>query len=181
MSAHVVSIRGGKCRRRKNRAQDADTIRLRRLLATCTYAASENEDATALALSWAMEGKLPNHNLRLIAGTLEARRDFQLRVCDVDIARAESELWHAKIARTRILHGKEAAEAMYPENERAFERYRQAVVDMANAPVFTRADLRRKRSAVGEVWLRAEGAWYDQLRAAVDADEERLSRGRQQC
>jgi hypothetical protein len=129
----------------------------------------------ALAVSWALERKLPCKQLRFIAGTLDEHRDFDLRLADLELAEAERAVFAAKISRTRILEGDEAANAMYPENDELFERYRARMLDMANTRVHTRADLRRKRSAIGEVWLRAAGPWYDQLRAAVAADETRLA------
>lgn len=174
-NSNVLWIRSGsKCGRRKNRPEDASTIQIRRMLETCEAEAVDNQNATALALSWAMERKLPRNNLRLIAGTLDKQRDFAVRLQDVEIARAERDLHEAKRWRTRILYGQDAMREMDSDGERLFERYRQAMLDMATMPVFTRADLRRKKSAIGTVWLRAEGQWYDQLRAAVAADEERL-------
>lgn len=174
MSA-VVNIRGGQCRRKKNRPEDNETIRCRRIIASVELTAIEDENATALALSWTLARKLPCANLRLIAGTLDQRTDFQVRLAEVEIARAEREAFHARIIRTDLLRGHEAAKEMYPENERIFGRYRQAMLDMANTPVFTRRDLDRKKAAIGRVWLGAEGPWYDQLRAAVAADEWQLT------
>jgi hypothetical protein len=170
----AVSIRGGACRRRKNRPDDAQTIQLRRMIAVCEAEPLEKRDATTFAFLWAMERKLPRNQLRCITGTLDLTHDFELRLAELDVFRAERDLIAAKIRRVRILEGKEAAEAMYPENERCCDRYWQAAVDMANTPVFTKADLRRKRYALG-VWLTAQGARYDQFRAAVTADETRLN------
>lgn len=158
---------------RKNSKADGETIRTRRLLASMQRAAFDSEDATALALSWAMERKLPCNQLRLIAGTKDERRDLEVRLQDVEIARAEYKAAEARRWRTRILHGEDAMREMDGAGQAAFDRFRQAVVDMANTRAFTKRDIGRKRAAIGTVWLGAEGPWYDALRAAVAADEAR--------
>jgi hypothetical protein len=177
MSATVVGIRGGKCRRRKNRQEDTKTIRLRRMLQTCEAQAFEESDATALALSWSIQDKLPCRQLRCIAGTLNARIDFRLRVVEVDLARAEREAYEAKWQRAYLLSGENAvaASAAFPDRERHFQRLREATMDLARTQAHTLADLKRKRRAIGSVWLSADGPWYDELRAGIAADEARLS------
>jgi len=175
MTGTVTPIKAGIAHRKSNRPDDAETINLRRLIAPTKAKAFEEESAKELALSWAMEWRLPCNSLRLIAGTLDQRRDFRLRVIEADIARAEREAFDAKVRRTRLLYGDEAAREMYPETHRLFDRYRQAVVDLANTPTTTKRDIETKRRGIGGVWLKAEGAWYDQLRAAVAADEAHLA------
>lgn len=174
-AANVVSLFGH--RRRANRKEDAEIISLRRLATSMGRIGHEQENVTALAMSLAMERKMPCNQLRLIMGTKDERRDFEVRLQDVEIAGAERQAADAKRIRTRILYGEDAVDRFVQDE--AWERYRQAVVDMANTPVFTQADLRRKRAAIGTVWLRAEGEWYDQLRAAVAADEARLTKRRE--
>lgn len=175
MTATVTPIRPGVRPRKANKPDDAETISLRRVIAASEALAFEEQDADGLAMAWAMERWLPCNRLRLLAGTLDQHRDFKLRVVEADIARAEREAFHARIMRTRLLCGREAAEAMYPENHRCFERYHQAVMDMANTPATTRREVETKRAAIGGVWMKAEGAWYDRLRAGVAADEARLA------
>lgn len=175
MSAAVIPIREGERIARKNHARDNDAIRIRRMFAATEAAAFADKDPDVLVLSCVMERKLPCSQLRLLIGTLDQRNDFRLRLAEVELARAEREGFGAKIDRTRILHGKESAEEMYDEGHRLLGRYWQAVVDMANTPVFTASDLRRKRASVGKVWLYAEGERYEQLRTAVAADEARLA------
>jgi hypothetical protein len=174
INTSVVTIHGRESRRRRNRPEDAATISLRRILTTTEAVAFGEQNAEALALSWAMARKLPCNNLRLIAGTLDERRDFEVRLAEVALARAEREVAHARALRAKMLHGEDARVAMLPECERAFERLRRATLDMARSAVFSKADLRRKKAAIGTVWLGAEGAWYDQLRAALVVDEARL-------
>ncbi len=174
MSAAVVTIHGNTVRKRQNRKEDGDTIRLRRMLAATEAAAFEDHNAEALAMSWAMARKLPCSNLRCIAGTLDARDDFNVRLADVELARTEHDALSAKMRRALILHGDDAANEMRVECDRLWHRYWQATCDMANTVVFTQHDLRRKKAAIGGVWLRAQGERYASLRAAVARDEARL-------
>lgn len=164
---------------RKNRRVDDETIRTRRLLAAMQRAASGCEDTAALALSYAMERKLPRNQLRLLAGTKDERRDLGVRLQDVEIARAEYKAAEARRRRARILHGDDAMREMDGEGQAAFDRFRQAVIDMANTRAFTKRDMASKRAAIGTVWLGADGPWYDALRAALAADEARLLKQRE--
>lgn len=175
MSAMVVTIRGGKCRRRKNCKTDQETIATRRLLRSLEATAHDEQNAAALALSWAIGRKLPCNNLRMIAGTLDERRDFEVRLADCELARAERQVVEAKWLRTYKLHGQYAADELSDDRRDALERCRQAILDMATTPVFTQTHLACKKRAIGHVWLNAQGAFYDRLRAAVAEDEARLS------
>lgn len=176
MSAAVTPIRESVRVARKNHARDDDAIRIRRMFTSTEAAAFADKDPDVLVLSWVMESKLPCQRLRLLAGTLDQRNDFRLRLAEAELTRAEYEVHSAKVSRTRVLHGKEAAEEMFDEGHRLLARRWQAVVDLANSPVFTASDLRLKRASIGTVWLRAEGERYEPLRAAVAADEARLNR-----
>jgi hypothetical protein len=172
MSGAVVRIQGGdKCGRRKNRPEDQWVISSRRSIDKLNP-----ESAEDLALLSALERKLPCGNLRLIAGTLDARKDFELRLIEVDIARGERDAYEAKWRRAYVLNGEDAAAAdkAYPECERHFERLRRAISDLARTPAVTLLDLKSKRRAIGPAWLKAEGRWYDDLRASIATDEKRI-------
>jgi hypothetical protein len=180
MSA-VVPIREGVRIARKNRADDQEAISFRRLIGTFERIAfadnrkeTLDERANALAFTWGMARKLPCSKLRLLAGTKDERRDFEVRLSDLELARAEREVQDARRRRLLRLGDSEAAEGMRDEAERLWERHWQAAVDLANSPVFTVSDLRRKKAGLG-TWLRATGERYEVLRAGVAADEARLA------
>jgi hypothetical protein len=153
------------------------------MIQTCEAQAFEESDAAALAISWAMREKLPCRQLHCIAGTLDPRIDFRLRVVEVDLARAEREAYEAKWQRAYLLGGENAAaaSAAFPDRERHFERLREATMDLARTQAHTLVDLKSKRRAIGSVWLSADGPWYDELRAGIAADEARLSRKARAC
>lgn len=54
------------------------------------------------------------------------------------------------------------------------DRYRAAVEQLASTPAHDRQSLVRKCAAIGRVWLRADGPWFDKLRDGVARDVERL-------
>lgn len=126
---------------------------------------------TAQAVGLALQAKIPAGKLRCIHGTLDEQRDFDLRCAEVAIIKAEHDLQAARIARTRILDGEEAARTLYDENLLRWFTYRDRLLEMAQTPARSAVRLSRKKELIGKFWLRCEGEWYDQLRAGVAADE----------
>lgn len=62
-------------------------------------------------------------------------------------------------------------DAGYPEIHREWDIYRAQIFELAQIPPRNTKEKRKKLSAIGNVWLRAEGEWYDQLRKFVARDE----------
>lgn len=113
--------------------------------------------------------------VRLIAGEGVSPHDvFRRTYLNARIARASRELIEAQWALVHHEKGKEAGELMGDERDEAFQLMRRAVVTLAVTPAMNRNQLSCKLSAIGSVWLKAEGRFYDMLRLAVAKDEIRL-------
>lgn len=61
-------------------------------------------------------------------------------------------------------------------SEKPFEEMRLAVFKLAITPATNRQELAYKKSLIGRMWLKAEGEFYDALRAGVEIDELRFAK-----
>lgn len=139
-----------------------------------------SEDYRLAAHMMGIDRNLPRNKLRCIVSTLDERRDFDLRVVEVELASARRELAKQEHNRVRVLEGvawwdSPVQSAMVKECERLFDLYRVAVLAMAETPARTWPQLERKVRLVGKCWLSAEGDWYDRLRTGVEADKDWLA------
>lgn len=105
----------------------------------------------------------------------DARRAFRLAYCRHAVAECEYRLAEAERALAQALgEDREAAE----RGRRAFwqmhDRYREAALAFAWTPAPDKRALDSKRRAIGGVWLKAEGEFFDDLRAGLAADQRRL-------
>lgn len=57
----------------------------------------------------------------------------------------------------------------------AFQDFVAATVELALFPVETAREIRMKKSAIGTMWLKSEGAQYDKYRECVARDEAALA------
>lgn len=180
----VVPIRASVAIPARNRPEDGETVTFARLSASCAEQAdrlAETEpDSEAHRLALHMVGidrKLPRNNLRCVVSTLDEQRDFDLRVAEAEIAKAEHALGRAHINRISVLEGdanwwdSPTQRPLVEENNRRWDHYRVAVMIVADTPARTVHQLERKRRLIGNIWLKAEGEWYDRLRAGVARDE----------
>jgi hypothetical protein len=67
-------------------------------------------------------------------------------------------------------------DAGYPEIHRQWDIYQAQIFDLAQIPPRNTREKRMKHAAIGNIWLRAKGPWYDQLREFVARDE-KIKRG----
>jgi hypothetical protein len=119
---------------------------------------------------------LPRNNLRCFVSTLDEAKDFDLLCIEVETVRAIHAVESLRIRRQALLEGKpwwhsDTQKPMVNEANRCWDEYRKLVQTLAHRPARTGAQAERKRRIIGRAWLRAEGAWYDRLRAGVAADE----------
>ena len=178
----VRAIRKGVRIRRKRRPEDETAIKTQRLAQfwrseamRLAQAAPGSDDHRAAVCAADALGQLPRNSLRCLVSTLDEERDFALRCADLEILRAEHALLARRIDRLRILDGDEypdssAIKPLVDENNRAWNRIITATIEMAETPVRNRRHLELKRHLIGRIWLGAEGAWYDRMRAGIAAD-----------
>jgi hypothetical protein len=60
-------------------------------------------------------------------------------------------------------------------DESAFFAFVEATIEVAKFPVATAREIRMKKSVIGSIWLKTEGAHYDNYRACVARDEAALA------
>jgi len=114
--------------------------------------------------------------LRLVSGGRDdPETAFARAYHDVMIAKAERELVEARWMADHCLNVG-AYSPLWEQREPAFQKMWSAVERIADIPAMTRSQLRRKKTAIGKLWLCAEGKLYDGFRASVERDEERLRR-----
>lgn len=101
-------------------------------------------------------------------------RDFDHAYHAAMIARAEHDLVEAKFLAMHFLNPVGARNLYWEQRQDAFARMWDAVDLVAALPAMNANQLRRKKTAIGSVWLRAEGERYDAYRHAVAADEHRI-------
>jgi hypothetical protein len=101
---------------------------------------------------------------------------FARVLAEKEVARACYELTTAQCHLVRLLDMPAAEQAAQREAHwEAFDAMREATERLAATPAVDRRTLERKAQAIGRIWLRAEGEWYDGLRAAMARDAARLS------
>lgn len=124
-----------------------------------------------------IDGKLPKNNLRCIVSTLDEERDFDLRCAEVEVHRAQRELEDKREEMHRVLDPH--AERDHTGFWARWGAFRDRVIELAETPARTYAQLERKRRIIGKTWLTATGMeWYDRLRAGCAADEAWLAQNR---
>lgn len=106
--------------------------------------------------------------------------EFKLRYHAVMLLRSRYDLTHARCAAAYDLEGEEAYAAAKAEYWHVYELMVEAVGHLADFPAWTKRQLQLKRRAIGRIWLTAAGEPYERYRAAIAADEARLSLPRKQ-
>lgn len=91
------------------------------------------------------------------------------------IAKAERDLIEARWRADHYLSPLGHYSPLWDEREPAFRKMRDTAVALAGVPATTRADLARKKRAIGNVWIKAEGELYDFFRLKLAEDEARLA------
>lgn len=105
----------------------------------------------------------------------DARRAFRLAYCRHEVALCEYRLAEARRCLAQELgEDGEAAERGRRALWQAFDHYRDAARVLAWTPAPDKLALDSKRRAIGGVWLKAEGEFFDDLRAGLAADQRRL-------
>lgn len=181
--AVIRGIRKGIRIRRKQRAEDATTIRMQQLAQVWRHEATRleriapgsEEHRAAVNAAKALE-QLPRHSLRCLTSTLDEERDFALRCADLKLLRAEHALKTCRIDRHRILEGGNGQDPttlkpLTEETSRLRSRILAQTVEMAETPVRNRRHLELKRRLIGRIWLGASGEPFDRMRAAIADDE----------
>jgi len=186
----VRHIRGWRRIPKKNRPEDEQTIiiaRLARSYSDKAWALAQtepNSDSHRMALHMAgIAEELPRNNLRCISSTLDEERDFDLRCAEVALLRAEHDLGNCRVDRLAVIENvpwweSATLKPLVEENNQRWDVYRARILELANTPARSHAHLNRKRCLIGHVWLKAEGEWYDQVRAGLAADESWLAEHR---
>lgn len=105
---------------------------------------------------------------------VDPRHAFAIAYYRAQITKAEYDLICAQSGLAQLA-GEDTAKGRFrTARDGALDRYMQATLDLAVTPATSRQQAETKRLAIGRVWLKAEGAFYDALRAGVAADRERL-------
>ncbi len=114
------------------------------------------------------------------ASTWAQRPDFVLALALTRQTKAEYEFLAASNHVEHLMHGT-PLENGYPEIHHIWGVYRSQIAALAEIPAHNARELRMKKSAIGDIWLKTEGVWYDNLRAAVARDESRLGSKKPRC
>ena len=187
--SNVVPIRAGIRVNRKPHENDINTSVIancyRQAVAKTHDLADQPEMAWQAALEAAkLRSAIPALNLRCIHGTRDIRADYDLRLAEMEAAKANAE---AHSAAMHVWRRREAGEqgkdflcVKWPEEmvwrqHQLWSLYQRATLDFARSQSPTIRALADKRKRIGSVWLRAEGDFYDKLRDALAEDETRLA------
>ena len=105
-------------------------------------------------------------------------REFLVAYHAAMIARAERELIEARWLADHHLKPVGTYSPLWAARGPAFNKMWATVERVAALPAMTQSQLQMKKTAIGNVWLRAEGERYDAYRQSVAADEARLPKKR---
>lgn len=101
-------------------------------------------------------------------------RAFLLAYHEAVVAKAQYELSWRLSDQARTLGDDDLLEVRKEQTQQAWEVMKAATIRLSDVPAQSVRQLELKRSAIGRTWLKAEGWFYDGLRAGVERDEVRL-------
>lgn len=102
---------------------------------------------------------------------------FHRAHCEFEVARAERELAWARSSLARW-NGENTAGGQWRDaTDATLEAMKVALLKFLAQPCPKKCHLVLKRRAIGPSWMKAEGEFYDALRAMLAADEARLAAG----
>lgn len=110
-------------------------------------------------------------HLRVLSGGVDDEKAFARAYHAAVIAKAERDLIEARWLAEHMLSPLGHYSPLWEQREPAFEAMQQAIINLALTPARDKQQLRLKKSAIGNVWLKAEGKFYDQLRERIALDE----------
>ncbi|HIQ19297.1 MAG TPA: hypothetical protein EYH41_15170 [Novosphingobium capsulatum] len=99
---------------------------------------------------------------------------FTAAYCAAKVANARWKLAEAVANEAHHLGDASAHESARAAYWRDFVAMRAAIERLAATPAPDSRKLTAKANAIGGIWLGAEGAWYDGLRASIERDAVRL-------